>query len=108
MEVTIFESIMRAISQFGIVNTLTGVAITVVLAYLYRNKVKSTKTLTDTVQTNNDNILLAISNQTNLLTEVERTSNSVLVAIKEVGAKVDGFMSLVVGLVQRDVDRGGE
>lgn len=108
MEVTLLDTIFKSIASVGVVNTLIGIGITVVLSYLYRNKQKANKILIENVQTNNENVISAIKDQNQLLFEVERTSNSVLVAIKEVGAKVDGFMNLVVGLVQRDVDRGGE
>lgn len=108
MDATVFEIITKSIASVGVVNTLIGVGITVVLSYLYRNKQKANKILIENVQTNNENVISAIKDQNQLLFELERTSNSVLVAIKEVGAKVDGFMNLVVGLVQRDVDRGGE
>lgn len=107
MEAGLLDIITKSIASVGLVNTLIGIGITIILSYLYRNKQKANKLLIDNVQTNNDNVLNAIQDQNKILFEVERSSTNVLVAIKEVGAKVDGFMSLVVGLVQRDVDRNG-
>ena len=105
MEIELFKVISQALNDFGIVNVLVSIFIVVVLGYGYRNKTKSNKMLEDTVKNQNESIIDAIDNQNILLVEVQRTVNSVMEAMKEVSGKVDGFMTLVVGLVQRDVVR---
>lgn len=108
MELEFLKVIGEMISKIGLVNTLIAIVIMIVVGYLYRNKSRSNKVLTDTVQTQQKEIITAIDNQNTLLVELQRTTNSISESIREFVGKLDGFMVLVVGLVQRDVDKGGE
>lgn len=108
MEVGLLEIITKSIASVGLGNTLIGIALTMVIGYLYRNKQKANKALSDTIDNQNKNVLSAIESQNALLFQMHRTSNETKTAIESLNAQITGFLTLLVGIINRDIDRGGE
>lgn len=106
--ITLFEMISKSIETIGIGYTIAGLIIAIGGGWIIKNERKSKKILAETVDTQNQSVLHAIEQQNIYMYEMARTSNNTLEAIKENSGKIDGFMTLVVGLVQRDVNKGGE
>jgi uncharacterized membrane protein YkgB len=105
MEITIFESIVKAIGEFGIVNTLIALLITLGLSYLYKNKKKSEQILQSTVEKQANATEISIDNINSTIIEIQRTSNLILESVKELTGQVTGALSVVINLVKKDIDR---
>jgi len=105
METTLFQAISKSIESIGVTNTVISACILIVVAYLYYNKDKTNKVLSSTVKTNNQDVLDSINSQNLVLAEIRKLNNELMVAINGLENKVDGFMTLTIGLIQRDLGR---
>lgn len=105
MEITIFETIMKSLGEFGVTNTLIGLLLTIGLGYLYKNKKKSDKILEATVEKQANATEIAIENINATMVEIQRTSNLILESVKELTGQVTGALSVVINLVKKDIDR---
>lgn len=108
METTIFQAITKSIETIGLTNTILAACILIVLGYLYYNKDKTNKVLKNTVNNNNSDIVEAISSQNAILFEMQKTNNELMTAISSLESKIDGFLTLTVGLIRRDTRKHEE
>jgi hypothetical protein len=95
----ILELLIVSMDKFGSVVTLVMFALVGIFVYLMRNKTKTEKVLTTTLEQMNKNNAESVKMTAENITEIKATMRSVLDSTKELNGEIRGIVQLIQFLI---------
>jgi hypothetical protein len=95
----ILELLIISMDKFGSVVTLVMFALVGIFVYLMRNKTKTEKVLTTTLEQMNKNNAESVKMTAENITEIKNTMRSVLDSTKELNGEIRGIVQLIQFLI---------
>ena len=105
MDITLFGAVGEMIQTIGVTNTLIAIVLTMAVGWIYKNERKQKKIKEDNTTSQMANVVSTIASQTDILHEVQRTSNATKEIIQELSGKFDATNTIITELMKRDIGR---